>query len=90
MMGLSKEGKQALISEYKVHETDSGSPEVQIAMLSERINHLTEHFKVHKKDNNSKRGLFQLIGKRRRLLNYLRDNDLGRYRGLVEKLGIRG
>ena len=79
----------ATISEHRLHETDTGSPEVQIALLTERINHLTEHLKVHKKDHHSRRGLLMLVGQRRRLLDYLRRNDNERYRALIAKLGLR-
>ncbi|MAG52025.1 MAG: 30S ribosomal protein S15 [Acidimicrobiales bacterium] len=77
------------ITEYKLHETDTGSPEVQIALLSDRITHLTEHLKVHKKDHHSRRGLLQIVGRRRRLLDYVRNNDVERYRGIISKLGLR-
>jgi len=79
----------ATISEHRLHESDTGSPEVQVALLTERINHLTDHLKVHKKDHHSRRGLLMLVGRRRRLLDYLRRNDVGRYRALIEKLGLR-
>lgn len=88
-MPLDKGKKQNIINEYRVHETDTGSPEVQIALLSERINYLTEHFKVHKKDHHSRRGLLKLVSQRRRLLDYLKNNDTDRYRSLIERLGIR-
>jgi small subunit ribosomal protein S15 len=81
--------KHEIIEKYKTHEKDTGSPEVQIALLSERINHLTEHFKVHAKDFHSRRGLLKLVGQRRRLLDYLKKKDLERYRGLIKELGIR-
>lgn len=81
--------KQEVIQEYKTHETDTGSPEVQIAMLTERINHLNEHLKVHKKDHHSRRGLLKLVGKRRGLLNYLTKIDIERYRTIIAKLGLR-
>lgn len=77
------------IEAYRLHETDTGSPEVQVALLSQRITHLTEHLKVHKHDHHSRRGLMQLIGRRRRLLDYLRENDVERYRSLIARLGIR-
>jgi small subunit ribosomal protein S15 len=86
---LSKADKTSIIAGYKTHESDTGSPEVQIAILSERINYLTEHFKTHAKDHHSRRGLMMLVGQRRRLLDYLKIKDLKRYRGLIEKLGIR-
>jgi len=86
---LVKERKLRVIDDNKVHPTDTGSPEVQVAILSERIKHLTEHFKTHGKDHHSRRGLLKLVGQRRRLLNYLKDKDVERYRGLIKKLGIR-
>ncbi len=85
----TKEQKSSLISEYRTHESDTGSPEVQIALLSNRINYLTEHFKSHAKDHHSRRGLLKLVGRRRRLLDYLKQTDLERYRTVIEKLGIR-
>jgi len=81
--------KQATIADHRLHETDTGSPEVQIALLTERISHLTEHLKVHKGDHHTRRGLMKLIGKRRRLLDYVRSNDVERYRGITSRLGIR-
>jgi small subunit ribosomal protein S15 len=81
--------KTATITEHRLHESDTGSPEVQVAILTERINHLTEHLKVHKKDHHSRRGLLMLVGRRRRLLDYLKDNDVERYRALIAKLGLR-
>jgi small subunit ribosomal protein S15 len=81
--------KNEIISEYKKHDTDTGSPEVQIALLTERINHLTEHSKVHKKDNHSRRGLLKLVGQRRRMLDYLKKKNLQGYRELIQKLGLR-
>jgi small subunit ribosomal protein S15 len=86
---LTAELKQSLIEQYRVHETDTGSPEVQIAILTERINYLTGHLKMHKKDHHSRRGLLKMVGQRRNLLNYLRDNDLARYRTILEKLNLR-
>ena len=86
---ISKEAKASIIEKYKRDEKDTGSPEVQIALLTERINELTEHLKVHKKDNHSRRGLLKMVGKRRNLLNYLSRKDLQRYRDIVEKLGLR-
>ena len=77
------------ITEHKLHETDTGSPEVQIALLSDRVTHLTEHLKVHKKDHHSRRGLLQIVGRRRRLLDYVKNNDVERYRGIIAKLGLR-
>ncbi|WP_303863309.1 30S ribosomal protein S15 [Alkalibaculum bacchi] len=88
-MSLSKEKKQAIIDEYKLTEGDTGSPEVQIAILTYRINELTEHFKIHKKDHHSRRGLLKLVGQRRGLLNYLTKKDINRYRSIIEKLNIR-
>lgn len=81
--------KSATIAEHRQHETDTGSPEVQVALLTERINHLTEHLQTHEKDHHSRRGLLQLVGRRRRLLNYLIKNDIDRYRALIAKLGLR-
>ena len=86
---ISKEAKSEIIEKYKRDEKDTGSPEVQIALLTERINELTEHLKVHKKDNHSRRGLLKMVGKRRNLLNYLAKKDVNRYREIVEKLGLR-
>ena len=86
---MLKEEKQAIIAEYARHEGDTGSPEVQIAILSKRINELTEHLKVHKKDHHSRRGLLKMVGHRRNLLGYLMENDIARYRAIVEKLGLR-
>ena len=88
-MSLDKGKKQNIISTYRVHEVDTGSPEVQIALLSERINYLTEHFKVHKKDHHSRRGLLKLVSRRRKLLDYLKNCDTNRYKTLIERLGIR-
>ena len=81
--------KQAIITEHRLHETDTGSPEVQIALLTYRISHLTEHLKVHKGDHHTRRGLMKLIGQRRRLLDYVRNNDVERYRTIIGRLGIR-
>ena len=86
---MLKEEKNAIIKEYAQHEGDTGSPEVQIALLTKRINDLTEHLKTHKKDNHSRRGLMMLIGKRRGLLKYIKERDIERYRALIKKLGIR-
>ncbi|CAG0981345.1 30S ribosomal protein S15 [Myxococcaceae bacterium] len=85
----SAQRKQTVVSEYKRHEKDTGSPEVQIALLSERINELSEHFKTHKKDHHSRRGLLQIVSQRRRLLDYLRRNDQERYQALINRLGLR-
>lgn len=86
---LNNESKREIVEKYKVHETDTGSPEVQIAILTERINYLTEHFRTHKKDHHSRRGLYKMIGRRRNLLNYLRKKDVNRYRELIQSLGLR-
>ncbi|MBO4866189.1 MAG: 30S ribosomal protein S15 [Ruminococcus sp.] len=86
---LRKDEKTAVIEANRTHETDTGSPEVQIAILTKRISDLTEHLKVHKKDNHSRRGMYKMIGKRRNLLNYLKKNDIERYRTVIDKLGIR-
>ena len=88
-MPLTIDRKKSLIEQFRVHEGDTGSPEVQIALLTERINGLTEHFKEHKKDHHSRRGLLMLIGKRRGLLGYLQKKDTARYKAVIEKLGIR-
>ena len=88
-MVFTREFKSSVISQYKIHSSDTGSPEVQIALLSERINYLTDHFKIHTKDHSSRRGLLKLVGQRRRLLDYLKAKDLERYRGVIQKLGIR-
>ncbi len=89
-MPVAVERKKNLIEQFRLHEGDTGSPEVQIALLSERVNGLTDHFKLHVKDHHSRRGLLKLIGKRRSLLEYLRKKDPERFRALTEKLGIRG
>ncbi len=81
--------KKELVEEYRLHPTDTGSPEVQIALLSERIDYLTEHFKVHKKDHHSRRGLLKLVGQRRRLLDYLKRSDNQRYKSIIDRLGLR-
>jgi small subunit ribosomal protein S15 len=86
---LSHERKTALIGSYKTHDSDTGSPEVQVALLSERINYLTEHFKTHVKDHHSRRGLLKLVGQRRRLLDYLKRKNSDKYTDLIQKLGIR-
>jgi len=88
-VALSKDRKTELIGSYKTHDSDTGSPEVQVAILSERINYLTEHFKSHAKDHHSRRGLLMLVGKRRRLLDYLRTKDSQRYADLIKRLNIR-
>ena len=86
---MTKERKQEIINTYKRDEKDTGSPEVQVALLTERINEVTEHLKVHKKDNHSRRGLLKMVGKRRNLLNYLAKKDVQRYRDIIAKLGLR-
>ena len=88
-MALLKDAKTDLIHQYRQHDQDTGSPEVQIAILTNRIGYLTDHFKLHKKDHHSRRGLLQLVGRRRRLLDYLRRIDQGRYRSMLERLKIR-
>ena len=88
-MGLNTESKREIIDRFRLHEADTGSPEVQVAILSERITYLTDHFKSHAKDHHSRRGLIKLVGQRRRLLNYLKDNNIERYRTLIEQLGLR-
>lgn len=88
-MVLTPEAKKEIIDQFQVNEKDTGSPEVQIALLSNRIRYLTEHFKVHKKDHHSRRGLLKLVGQRRRLLNYLKKRDAERYRTVIKELGIR-
>jgi small subunit ribosomal protein S15 len=86
---LTREAKTHIVDSYRTHPTDTGSPEVQIAILSERITYLTEHFKLHVKDHHSRRGLLKMVGKRRRLLDYLKSKDVDRYRAVIERLGIR-
>ncbi|WP_079508475.1 30S ribosomal protein S15 [Mesobacillus jeotgali] len=88
-MAITKVRKNELINEFKVHESDTGSPEVQIAVLTEEINTLNDHLRVHKKDHHSRRGLLKMVGKRRNLLTYLRNKDVARYRELINKLGLR-
>jgi small subunit ribosomal protein S15 len=88
-MALDQATKQAVISEYKIHESDTGSPEVQVAILTHRIKTLTEHLKIHKKDHHSRRGLLKMVGQRRALLNYLKDTNFDRYRSLITKLELR-
>jgi small subunit ribosomal protein S15 len=88
-VALNTEQKQEIIDRYRLHDGDTGSPEVQVAILSERISYLTDHFKVHAKDHHSRRGLIKLVGQRRRLLNYLKLKDIDRYRALIEQLGLR-
>ncbi|MCL6549152.1 MAG: 30S ribosomal protein S15 [Alicyclobacillus sp.] len=86
---LTSDRKKEILEKFQLHPTDTGSPEVQIAILTERINYLTEHFRVHKKDHHSRRGLYKMIGHRRDLLNYLRKKDVNRYRELIQALGLR-
>jgi len=86
---LKAEDKKMLIDQYKLHESDTGSPEVQVGLLSQRITYLTEHLKTHKKDHHSRRGLLMLVGRRRRLLNYVKNKDVQRYRTIIETLGLR-
>ena len=88
-MAPSKDRKSGIIGTYRTHDSDTGSPEVQVALLSDRINYLTEHFKVHAKDHHSRRGLLKLVGQRRRLLDYLKARDNKRYDSLIERLGLR-
>ncbi len=83
------EDKKTLIEKYKTHESDTGSPEVQVGLLTHRITYLTEHLKIHKKDHHSRRGLLKMVGRRRRLLNYVKNNDIKRYRTIIETLGLR-
>jgi small subunit ribosomal protein S15 len=86
---FTTQAKQELIDRYKLHDTDTGSPEVQVGLLTHRIEYLTEHLKVHKKDHHSRRGLLMLVGRRRRLLNYVKSKDVQRYRNIIETLGLR-
>ncbi len=88
-MVFTSEDKKQLIDQYKLHESDTGSPEVQIGLLTHRIAYLTEHLKIHKKDHHSRRGLLMLVGRRRRLLNYVKNKDVKRYRAIIERLGLR-
>ncbi|MEM1204746.1 MAG: 30S ribosomal protein S15 [Acidobacteriota bacterium] len=88
-MAQTTEVKTEIIQEYRTHDTDTGSAEVQVALLTQRINELTEHFKIHKKDHHGRRGLLRLVGRRRRMLAYLKRKDLGRYRNTIERLGLR-
>jgi small subunit ribosomal protein S15 len=88
-MGIAEPQKKQMIEQFRVHPTDTGSPEVQVALLSQRIEYLTGHFKVHVKDHHSRRGLLKLVGQRRRLLDYLRNSDFARYQTLIQRLGIR-
>jgi len=88
-MALEKERKNQIVEEFKTHEGDTGSPEVQVAILTEQINTLNDHLRIHKKDHASRRGLLKMVGQRRSLLTYLRDKDVARYRGLIQRLGLR-
>ena len=88
-MALAKQTKETIVSEYRTHESDTGSPQVQVALLSKRINDLTEHFKTHKKDNHSRRGLLKMVSQRRSLLDYLKRIDIERYHEVVNRLGLR-
>jgi small subunit ribosomal protein S15 len=88
-MGIAEPQRRQTIEQFRVHQMDTGSPEVQVALLSQRIEHLTGHFKVHVKDHHSRRGLLMLVGQRRRLLDYLRNSDFERYQSLIQRLGIR-
>ena len=88
-MAQQAENKHEIIEKFKTHDTDTGSSEVQIALLSDRIKYLTEHFKIHKKDHHSRRGLLKLVGQRRRLLQYLKHKDISKYRAIIQELGIR-
>jgi small subunit ribosomal protein S15 len=89
ILSTTKQEKTSIVNQYRVHDSDTGSPEVQIALLSNRITYLTEHFKTHAKDHHSRRGLMKLVGRRRRLLDYLKKTDVERYRTIIDKLGIR-
>ena len=88
-MATVKELKEKIVGDYKVHALDTGSSQVQVALLTQRINELTEHFKVHKKDNNSRRGLLKMVSRRRKLLDYLKRDDINEYHGIIKKLGLR-
>ncbi|MFZ0133150.1 MAG: 30S ribosomal protein S15 [Desulfobacterales bacterium] len=88
-MVFTTEEKKELIDKFKLHEGDTGSPEVQVGLLTHRISYLTEHLKLHKKDHHSRRGLLMLVGRRRRLLNYVKNKDVGRYRAIIETLGLK-
>ncbi|HWO42447.1 MAG TPA: 30S ribosomal protein S15 [Candidatus Eisenbacteria bacterium] len=88
-MGVAQERSQEIVEQFRLHPTDTGSPEVQVALLSQRIDYLTEHFKTHVKDHHSRRGLLKLVGQRRRLLDYLKKRDFERYQNLIQRLGIR-
>ncbi len=88
-MAFTAEDKKKLIDKMKLHDSDTGSPEVQVGLLTERIQYLTEHLKVHKKDHHSRRGLLMLVGRRRRLLNYVKDKDINRYQAIIQSLGLK-
>ncbi len=88
-MEIAQHHRKGVIEQFRLHQTDTGSPEVQVALLSQRINHLTGHFKIHVKDHHSRRGLLMLVGQRRRLLDYLKKNEYERYQSLIHRLGIR-
>ncbi|HXV79467.1 MAG TPA: 30S ribosomal protein S15 [Candidatus Binatia bacterium] len=88
-MGIAQSNRQEVVEQFRVHPTDTGSPEVQVALLSQRIDYLTGHFKIHVKDHHSRRGLLKLVGQRRRLLDYLKKRDFERYQSLIQRLGIR-
>jgi len=88
-VNIPEQKKSETINRFKIHESDTGSPEVQVALLTDRILHLTEHLKIHKKDHHSRRGLLIMVGKRRRLLNYVKDKDVYRYRSIIKELGLR-
>lgn len=88
-MAFSMEDKKKLIDQFKLHDSDTGSPEVQVGLLTHRISYLTEHLKVHKKDHHSRRGLLMLVGRRRRLLNYVKNKDINRYRAIIDALGLK-
>lgn len=88
-MAITTEEKKKLIEQFKLHESDTGSPEVQVGLLTHRISYLTEHLKIHKKDHHSRRGLLMLVGRRRRLLNYVKNKDINRYRAIIEALGLK-
>jgi small subunit ribosomal protein S15 len=88
-MSITQDDKHSLIEQYKIHDSDTGSPEVQVAILTRRITNLTEHFKTHKKDHHSRRGLLKLVGQRRSLLNYVKSKNVNRYRSLIKSLGLR-
>jgi small subunit ribosomal protein S15 len=88
-MGIAQQERHGVVEQFRLHQTDTGSPEVQVALLSQRIDHLTGHFKIHLKDHHSRRGLLMLVGQRRRLLDYLKKSDFERYQSLIQRLGIR-